>query len=103
MNHYANLTSVCGQFGLRYSIPNVRLNQLFYISNRLANEKYKTKSVTRNSNTSVTWLEQFDFHLYEDQSHFLEINLHEKEWKGSLGRDESIARYVNCMIECFAI
>ncbi|KAK4014704.1 multiple C2 and transmembrane domain-containing protein isoform X2 [Daphnia magna] len=65
-----------------------------YLRLRLANEKYKTKSVTRNSNTSVTWLEQFDFHLYEDQSHFLEINLHEKEWKGSLGRDESIARAV---------
>ncbi|XP_057381263.1 multiple C2 and transmembrane domain-containing protein-like [Daphnia carinata] len=65
-----------------------------YLRLRLANEKYKTKSVTRSSNTSVTWLEQFDFHLYEDQSHFLEINLHEKEWKGSLGRDESIARAV---------
>nr|CAH0111794.1 unnamed protein product [Daphnia galeata] len=66
-----------------------------YLRLRLANEKYKTKSVTRNSsNTNVTWLEQFDFHLYEDQSHFLEINLHEKEWKGSLGRDESVARAV---------
>ncbi|XP_046657711.1 multiple C2 and transmembrane domain-containing protein-like [Daphnia pulicaria] len=66
-----------------------------YLRLRLANEKYKTKSVTRNSsNTSVTWLEQFDFHLYEDQSHILEINLHEKEWKGSLGRDESVARAV---------
>ncbi len=49
--------------------------------------------MTRNSsNTSVIWLEQFDFHLYEDQSHFLEINLHETEWKGSLGRDESEIR-----------
>lgn len=58
---------------------------------RLGTEKYKTKSVTRTScSTSVTWLEQFDFHLYEDQSHYLEINLHEKS---SLGREESIARY----------
>lgn len=73
---------------------NLTSNNFFSaLSNRLANEKYKTKSVARNSsNTSVTWLEQFDFHLYEDQSHFLEINLHEKEWKGSLGRDESVAR-----------
>ena len=58
--------------------------------NRLSGEKYKTKSVTRNScSTSVTWLEQFDFHLYEDQSHLLEISLYEKS---SLGREESIAR-----------
>lgn len=67
-----------------------RMNFEGNLFDRLATEKYKTKSVTRNScSTSVTWLEQFDFHLYEDQSHLLEINLHEKS---SLGREESIAR-----------
>ncbi len=60
------------------------------MQNRLSNEKYKTKSVSRNScSTSVTWLEQFDFHLFEDQSHILEIHLYEKS---SLGWEESVAR-----------
>lgn len=63
---------------------------------RLGNEKYKTKTATRiASSSTITWLEQFDFHLFEDQpniaSHLLEINLFEKT---SLGREDSVARAV---------
>lgn len=67
---------------------------LFIVEIRLGNEKYKTKTATRiTSSSTVTWLEQFDFHLFEDQpniaSHLLEINLFEKT---SLGREDSVAR-----------
>ena len=67
---------------------------LFVVEIRLGNEKYKTKTATRiTSSSTVTWLEQFDFHLFEDQpniaSHLLEINLFEKT---SLGREDSVAR-----------
>jgi len=70
-------------------IFNVR--SILHLHYRLGNEKYKTKFVTRTSNT-VTWLEQFDFHPLEDTSdaasNTLEITLHEK---GS-GKDDTIAR-----------
>ena len=70
---------------------------------RLANEKYKSKSATRtSSNTTVTWLEQFDFHLFEDQAHFgshlLEINLFETK---TLGREDAIARYFHIAQDTF--
>lgn len=72
----------------------VDLNILLLWNSRLGTEKYKTKSATRTvSSSTVTWLEQFDFHLFEDQSHMgshlLEINLYEKS---SLTREEIIAR-----------
>ena len=55
----------------------------------LNHEKYKTKSVTASLNcTSVRWSEQFNFHLFEDQSHLLEIILCDKA-----ARDDSLARY----------
>jgi len=61
-----------------------------YLRLRLGNEKHKTKSAAWNSScTLVTWLEQFDFHLFEDQTHQLEIHLCEK---GIKGRDELVAR-----------
>jgi len=60
------------------------------IGNRLGNEKHKTKSATWNSTcTVVTWLEQFDFHLFEDQSHLLEIHLCDK---GIKGKEELVGR-----------
>ena len=63
------------------------------VSDRLGNEKHKTKSATWNSScTLVTWLEQFDFHLFEDQSHALEIFLCDKDSKT---KEELIARFVH--------
>lgn len=42
-----------------------------YVKFRLSNEKYKSKSVQKTVNPQ--WLEQFDLHMYDDQSKSLEI------------------------------
>ncbi|CAL4149459.1 unnamed protein product, partial [Meganyctiphanes norvegica] len=44
---------------------------------RLGNEKYKTKIELRT--LAPKWLEQFDFHLFEDQSQVLEITVLDKD------------------------
>ncbi|CAG7823868.1 unnamed protein product, partial [Allacma fusca] len=44
----------------------------------LGNEKYKSKVAYKTLNPK--WLEQFDLHLYEDQSQELEITIWDKDW-----------------------
>lgn len=48
-----------------------------YVKFRLANEKYKSKVVYGTLNPK--WLEQFDFHMYDDQSQDLEITVWDKD------------------------
>ncbi|KAF2356312.1 C2 domain [Trinorchestia longiramus] len=48
-----------------------------YAKFRLGTEKYKSKIDSRTLNPK--WLEQFDFHLYDDQSHFLEVSVWDKD------------------------
>ncbi|XP_067004496.1 multiple C2 and transmembrane domain-containing protein isoform X2 [Anabrus simplex] len=48
-----------------------------YAKFRLGNEKYKSKVVYKSLNPS--WLEQFDLHLYDDQSQELEVTLWDKD------------------------
>ncbi|XP_065220032.1 multiple C2 and transmembrane domain-containing protein isoform X2 [Planococcus citri] len=49
-----------------------------YVKFRLGNEKYKSKVAYKTLNPK--WLEQFDLHLYEDQSQELEITIWDKDW-----------------------
>lgn len=44
---------------------------------RLGSEKYKSKVVYKSLNPS--WLEQFDLHLYDDQSQELEVTVWDKD------------------------
>ncbi|KAK8403176.1 hypothetical protein O3P69_000995 [Scylla paramamosain] len=48
-----------------------------YVKFRLGNEKYKSKADQHTLNPK--WLEQFDFHQFEDQSQFLEITVWDKD------------------------
>lgn len=48
-----------------------------YAKFRLGNEKYKSKVVYKSLNPS--WLEQFDLHMYDDQSQELEITIWDKD------------------------
>ncbi|KAK8739907.1 hypothetical protein OTU49_003260, partial [Cherax quadricarinatus] len=48
-----------------------------YVKFRLGNEKYKSKIELHT--LSPKWLEQFDFHLFEDQSQILEITVWDKD------------------------
>ncbi|XP_076054770.1 multiple C2 domain and transmembrane region protein isoform X2 [Oratosquilla oratoria] len=48
-----------------------------YVKFRLGNEKYKSKTELRT--LSPRWVEQFDFHLFEDQSQVLEITVWDKD------------------------
>jgi Ca2+-dependent lipid-binding protein len=43
----------------------------------LGREKYKSKVVYKSLNPS--WLEQFDLHLYDDQSQELEVTIWDKD------------------------
>jgi len=54
---------------------------------RLGGEKFKSKGSSRIP--TPTWLEQFDLHLFDDQTQELEINVCAKE----RSREEIIARY----------
>lgn len=49
-----------------------------YYNFRLGNEKYKSKVAYKTLNPK--WLEQFDLHLYDDQSQELEITVWDKDW-----------------------
>ncbi|XP_047735866.1 multiple C2 and transmembrane domain-containing protein isoform X2 [Hyalella azteca] len=48
-----------------------------YAKFRLGNEKFKSKADARTLNPK--WLEQFDFHLYDDQTHILEVTVWDKD------------------------
>ncbi|XP_014246245.1 multiple C2 and transmembrane domain-containing protein isoform X2 [Cimex lectularius] len=48
-----------------------------YVKFRLGNEKYKSKVANKTLNPS--WLEQFDLHLYDDQSQELDVTIWDKE------------------------
>jgi len=58
-----------------------------YCKFRLGQEKYKSKVAYKTLNPS--WLEQFDLHLYDDQSQELEVTIWDKERK-----DECVGRCV---------
>lgn len=58
-----------------------------YFVYRLGGEKVKSKGSNRIP--TPTWLEQFDLHLFDDQTQELEINLCAKE----RSREEILARY----------
>uniref|UniRef100_A0A646QG56 Multiple C2 and transmembrane domain-containing protein 1 n=1 Tax=Hemiscolopendra marginata TaxID=943146 RepID=A0A646QG56_9MYRI len=58
-----------------------------YVKFRLSNEKYKSKSAQKTVNPQ--WLEQFDLHMYDDQSKSLEIVVCD-----SKNRDEIMGRGV---------
>ena len=49
----------------------------FFLIYRLGNEKYKSKVIYKSLNPS--WLEQFDLHLYDDQSQELEVTVWDKD------------------------
>jgi len=53
----------------------------------LGGEKFKSKGSNRIP--TPTWLEQFDLHLFDDQTQELEINVCAKE----RSREEIVARY----------
>ncbi|XP_072160586.1 multiple C2 and transmembrane domain-containing protein isoform X2 [Bemisia tabaci] len=48
-----------------------------YVKFRLGQEKYKSKVIYKSLNP--TWLEQFDLHLYDDQSQELEVTVWDKD------------------------
>lgn len=48
-----------------------------YVKFRLGNEKYKSK--VEMHTLTPKWLEQFDFHLFEDQSQLLELTVWDKD------------------------
>ncbi|KAG8222833.1 hypothetical protein J437_LFUL010349 [Ladona fulva] len=60
-----------------------------YVKFRLGNEKYKSKTVYKSLNPN--WLEQFDLHLYDDQSQDLEITVWDKD---SRTKDDFMGRCV---------
>ena len=82
---------------LQYLSRNVRQNIQISFIHRLANEKYKSKVELRTLNPR--WLEQFDFHLFEDQSQLLDISVWDKDPKA---KDEFIGRYEQNVISKFA-
>jgi Ca2+-dependent lipid-binding protein len=53
----------------------------------MGNEKYRSKVV--NKTTSPKWLEQFDLHLYDDQSQLLEVTVWDHDVRT---KDEIIGR-----------
>ncbi|XP_045134020.1 multiple C2 and transmembrane domain-containing protein-like isoform X3 [Portunus trituberculatus] len=60
-----------------------------YVKFRLGNEKYKSKADLHTLNPK--WLEQFDFHQFEDQSQFLEITVWDKDVRS---KDDFMGRCV---------
>ncbi|KAJ8883485.1 hypothetical protein PR048_015329 [Dryococelus australis] len=61
-----------------------------YAKFRLGSEKYKSRVVYKSLNPS--WLEQFDLHLYDDQSQELEVTL----WDKDRAKDDLMGR---CMLD----
>lgn len=61
-----------------------------YAKFRLGSEKYKSKVVYKSLNPS--WLEQFDLHLYDDQSQELEVTI----WDKDRSKDDFMGR---CIID----
>ncbi|XP_063222777.1 multiple C2 and transmembrane domain-containing protein isoform X3 [Bacillus rossius redtenbacheri] len=59
-----------------------------YTKFRLGNEKYKSHVVYKSLNPS--WLEQFDLHLYDDQSQELEVTV----WDKDRAKDDLMGRCV---------
>ncbi|CAG0924901.1 unnamed protein product [Notodromas monacha] len=57
-----------------------------YCRFRMGNEKYRTKSMPKT--TAPKWLEQFDLHLYDDQSQLLEVTV----WDNDPRKDEILGR-----------
>lgn len=55
---------------------------------RLGSEKYKSKVIYKTLNPR--WLEQFDFHLYDDQSQELEVTV----WDKDRSKDDFMGRYL---------
>jgi hypothetical protein len=55
---------------------------------RLGGEKFKSKG--NNQMPTPTWLEQFDLHLFDDQTQELEINVCVKD----RSREEIVTRYL---------
>lgn len=51
-----------------------------YVRFKLGNEKYKSKSAVKTLNPQ--WLEQFDLHVYSDQSRTLELTVWDKDFSG---------------------
>lgn len=63
------------------------LTNVSITTGRLGNEKYKSKVVYKTLNPS--WLEQFDLHLYDDQSQELEVTV----WDKDRSKDDFMGRY----------
>lgn len=70
------------------------LQQIFYILDRLGSEKYKSKVCYKTLNPS--WLEQFDMHLYDDQSQELELTV----WDKDRSKDDFMGRSVYGDLQC---
>ncbi|CAN7948686.1 unnamed protein product, partial [Ixodes hexagonus] len=51
-----------------------------YVRFKLGNEKYKSKSALKTLNPQ--WLEQFDLHVYSEQSRTLELTVWDKDFSG---------------------
>ncbi|XP_076336283.1 multiple C2 and transmembrane domain-containing protein-like isoform X2 [Tachypleus tridentatus] len=62
-----------------------------YVKFRLGNEKYRSKNAIKTINPK--WLEQFDLHMYYDQSKILEITVWNKDYHN---RDDVMGR---CIID----
>ncbi|CAB3370493.1 Hypothetical predicted protein [Cloeon dipterum] len=66
-----------------------------YVKFRLGSEKYKSKVVYKS--LSPSWLEQFDLHLYDDQSQELEITVWDKDQRS---KDDFMGRgFGRCSID----
>ncbi|XP_065348967.1 multiple C2 and transmembrane domain-containing protein isoform X7 [Cloeon dipterum] len=66
-----------------------------YVKFRLGSEKYKSKVVYKS--LSPNWLEQFDLHLYDDQSQELEITVWDKDQRS---KDDFMGRgFGRCSID----
>ena len=61
--------------------------RIFY---RLANERYKTKTVYESLNPK--WQEQFELYLYEDQGQELDITVWDRDQRS---KDDFMGRYTN--------
>lgn len=71
----------------RIECPFVNLTTVLHY--RLGGEKFKSKGSSQMPTPS--WLEQFDLHLFDDQTQELEINICAKE----RSREEIVTRYAN--------
>lgn len=67
------------KFNLLHNVRHLPLLFFFFAPKfpRLGNEKYKSK--VEMHTLTPKWLEQFDFHLFEDQSQLLELTVWDKD------------------------